>query len=93
VLHKFSGRRNICTNEVGVKNFSSINITRGKSVGLIPVSHKSLVRTSQRRLTKTNPLIICREVLAAYCRNHSEQKNTLAGQNAVFNVKLIGSAL
>jgi hypothetical protein len=45
-------------------------------------------RTSQKThyvsATKTNRLILFREIIAVYCENHTEHINTLFGQNSKF---------
>jgi hypothetical protein len=33
-------------------------------------------------MTKTNRLILFREIIAVYCDNHTQHINTLCGQNA-----------
>jgi len=55
-------------------------------MGFILVFHEDLFRTSQRRLTVTTRLILCRERVGAYCKSRSEHTNTLPGQNADFSV-------
>jgi hypothetical protein len=50
--------------------------------------HKHSVRASQERhyvtATKPNRLMLFRETVAVYCKNHTEHTNTLCGQNAEF---------
>jgi hypothetical protein len=49
---------------------------------------KNPVRTSQEThyfsATETSRLILFRETVAVYCKNHKEHTNTLRGQNAEF---------
>jgi hypothetical protein len=49
---------------------------------------QSSVRASQEThyvsITKPNPLMLFREIIAVYCENHTEHINTLCGYNAEF---------
>jgi hypothetical protein len=52
--------------------------------------YTNCVRTSQEThyvsATKTNRLMLFREIIAVYCENRTEHINTLCGQNAEFLV-------
>jgi hypothetical protein len=49
---------------------------------------KNIVPTIQethcKSITKPNPLMLFREIVADYCENHTEHTDTLCGQNAVY---------
>jgi len=62
-------------------------------MGFILVFHEDLVRTSQRRLTVTTRLILCRERVGVYCKSRSEHTTILPGQNEDFSVGPVGSLL
>jgi hypothetical protein len=57
----------------------------------------SSVRASQEThyvsATKPNRLMLCREIIAVYCENHTEHINTLCEQNAEFSSCLTGNTL
>jgi hypothetical protein len=39
----------------------------------------------------TSQLMLCREIMAVYCENHTEYVNTLCGQNAeLFSIEVYG---
>jgi hypothetical protein len=48
--------------------------------------YKNSVRTSQEThavsITTTNRLTLFREIIAVYCENHMDHRNTVCGQNA-----------
>jgi hypothetical protein len=50
------------------------------------IIYKNPVRASQEThyvsATESNRLMLFREIIAAYCENHTEHINTLCGQNA-----------
>jgi hypothetical protein len=58
---------------------------------------QSSVRTSQEThyvsATKPNRLMLFREIISVYCENHTEDINTLCGQNAEFSSYLTGNTL
>jgi hypothetical protein len=43
--------------------------------------------------TKPNRLMLFREIIVVYCKNHTEHTNTLCGQNAEFSSYLTGNTL
>jgi hypothetical protein len=54
----------------------------------VDLTFKNLVPTSQKThcisITKTNWLMLFREIITVYCENHTEHTNTLCGKNADF---------